>query len=473
MCLKSKKKTIDLESAPNIMIALISLNNQNIIRIIVTYQSTKENYYMDKMDRMDTLSLWKATENSYKKENSLEGNQEADVVIIGAGFTGLSSAYHLQKLGRSVIVLEQESIGYGASGRNGGMVLPGYKPTMQELSKKYGSVEAEQLNNLSLLSVELVKEIIEEHQINCDFRRTGHIVTAFKAKHFEGLKAESEYLNKNFGYESSVLDKSQLHEEIDSPIYHGCLVDNSSYSFHPLNYAIGLAEAAKSVGAKIFEFSKALSIEYDQSSVKVVTAKGVVTARDIIVATDGYSGKIVNELNKGVLPISARIIATEQLPESLLNAIIPKDRMVFDTSNFLYYFRRTPDNRMIFGGGDIRPNLGDSVYQSVYNAMVTTMPKLAGSKIDYQWGGFIGVTMDTFPVIGRSKEGAYFATGYSGHGASLSTLFGKLLAQWIVTGDAGGYRFEKECLKTIPFYNQKTMLVNLAHIGFKVLDKIR
>ncbi|MDT3499026.1 FAD-binding oxidoreductase, partial [Bacillus toyonensis] len=133
---------------------------------------------MEKMDRMDTLSLWTATANSYDKGKTLEGNEEADVVIIGAGFTGLSSAYHLQKLGKSVIVLEQETIGYGASGRNGGMVLPGYKSTMQELAKKYGAEEARQLNDLSLLSVELVKNIIDEHQINCDFRKTGHIVAA-------------------------------------------------------------------------------------------------------------------------------------------------------------------------------------------------------------------------------------------------------------------------------------------------------
>ncbi|MET3291153.1 UNVERIFIED_CONTAM: gamma-glutamylputrescine oxidase [Brevibacillus sp. OAP136] len=427
---------------------------------------------MDKMDRMDTLSLWTATANKYEKGKPLTGTEEADVVIIGAGFTGLSSAYHLQQLGKNVIVLEQETIGYGASGRNGGMVLPGYKPSMQELAKKYGTEEAKQLNDISLYSIELVKKLIDEHQINCDFRKTGHIVAAYKAKHFEGLKIESEYMNKNFGYESSVLDRSQLHQEIDSPIYHGCLVDDSSYSFQPLNYAIGLAGAAKKLGARIYEHSKAQSIEYGNNSVKVRTDKGSVTAKDIIVATDGYSGKIMKELNKGVLPISARIIATEQLPESLLDKVIPKDRMVFDTSNFLYYFRRTPDNRMVFGGGDIRPNLGDGVYQEVYNAMVNAMPKLAGSKIEYSWGGFIGVTVDTFPVIGRSKEGAYFATGYTGHGASLSTLFGQLLAQWIVTGNAGGYRFEKAHLKSFPFYNQKTMLVNLAHMGFKLLDII-
>ncbi|QRG70319.1 NAD(P)/FAD-dependent oxidoreductase [Brevibacillus choshinensis] len=427
---------------------------------------------MDKMDRMDTLSLWTATANLYQKGKPLEEHEEADVVIIGAGFTGISSAYHLQKAGKNVIVLEQESIGYGASGRNGGMVLPGYKPTMQELANKYGVDEARQLNALSLASIELVKSLVEAHRISCDFRQTGHIVAAYKAKHFEALKRESEYVNKHFGYASTLLDRSQLHQELDSPVYHGCLVDNMSYSFQPLNYAIGLGEAAKSLGARIFEHTKALSIEYGRYCVKVSTEKGAVTAKDIIVATDGYSGKIMKELNKGVLPISARLIATEQLPKSIVDAVIPKDRMVFDTSNFLYYFRRTPDHRIVFGGGDIRPNLGDAVYRSVYDAMVAIMPKLAGCKIEYRWGGFIGVTLDTFPVIGRSQEGAYFAAGYTGHGASLSTLMGKLLAQWIVTGDAGGYRFEKERLKAFPFYNQKTMLVNLAHYGFKLLDMI-
>ncbi|PEY34518.1 FAD-dependent oxidoreductase [Bacillus cereus] len=419
---------------------------------------------------MNSLSLWTATANPQKSRSVLVGEENTDVVIVGAGFTGVSAALHLQQQGYNTVVLEQETVGWGASGRNGGMLLPGYKPTLVELVDKWGLDEAEQLNQLSLESLRLVEQLTNDYQIDCSLQKSGHIVTAFKAKHFEGLKRESEFINEHFGYETKVLEKKQMGEVIHSTYYHGCLVDPMSYSFHPLNYVLGLAEAAESHGAKIYEKSKVLHVKRESGDVQVYTEAGRVKAREIIMATDAYSEKLMKPLHRGVLSISSQIIATEPLPEETLERLIPKGRMVFDTSNFLYYMRRTPDSRIAFGGGDIIPNRGDSVYDEVYEAMIKVFPELRGCKVDYRWNGLIGVTRDMFPVLGKMEDGTFFAAGYCGHGASLATLFGKLLAQCIVKESEETYRFGQMKLKPFPFSSQKGVLINLASKYHRLLD---
>ncbi|WP_312469405.1 FAD-binding oxidoreductase [Neobacillus sp.] len=419
---------------------------------------------------MSTLSLWKATANSLKKRPVLLGDENTDVVIVGAGFTGISASLHLQKRGYNTIVLEQETVGWGASGRNGGMLLPGYKPTLMELADKWGLDEAKQLNELSIESLQLVEQLINDYQIDCSLQKTGHVVAAFKAKHFEGMKKESEFINKHFGYETKIIEKNQMGEVIHSTAYHGGVEDPLSYSFHPLNYVRGLAEAAESHGAKIYEKSKVLNVKRESGYVEVFTKSGKVKAKELILATDAYSEKIMKPLHRGILSISSQIIATEILPESTLKRLLPKGQMIFDTSNFLYYFRRTPDSRIAFGGGDIIPNRGESVYNEVYDAMIKVFPELKGCNVNYRWDGLIGVTRDMFPVLGRMEDGTFFAAGYCGHGASLATLFGKLLAQYVVKESEDMYRFGEMKLKPFPFSSQKGLLINLASKYHRLLD---
>lgn len=363
---------------------------------------------------MDSLSLWTATGKTHNQRPVLLEEKNTDVVIVGAGFTGVSAALHLQQKGYNTIVLEQEMVGWGASGRNGGMLLPGYKPTLVELAQKWGIDEAKQLNELSMDSLKLVEQLIKDYQIDCSLQKSGHAVAAFKPKHLDGLKKESDFINKHFGYETTVLEKNQMSDVIHSSLYHGCLVDPMSYSFHPLNYVLGLAEAAESLGALIYEKSKVLHVKRDSGYVQVLTPTGSVTAKEIIMATDAYSGKLIKPLHKGILSITSRMIATEVLPNELIKKLLPDGRMVFDTSNFLYYLRRTPDSRIAFGGGDIIPNNDEKVFSQVYNSMIKVFPELAGYKVDYRWSGLIGVTRDMFPVLGRLEDGTFFAAASQG-----------------------------------------------------------
>ncbi|WP_042347031.1 NAD(P)/FAD-dependent oxidoreductase [Bacillus massiliigorillae] len=419
---------------------------------------------------MNNLSLWTATAKPKKNRPALVGKEQTDVVIVGAGFTGISAALHLQQKGYNSVVLEQETVGWGASGRNGGMLLPGYKPTLVELADKWGVDEAKQLNDLSIESLRLVEQLTKDYQIDCSLQKTGHVVAAFKQKHFEGMKKESEFINKHFGYETKIIEKNDMGKVIASKAYHGGLEDPLSYSFHPLNYVRGLAEAAESHGAKIFEKSKVINIKRESGYVEVFTESGSVKAKELILATDAYSESITKPLHKGILSISSQIIATESLPESTLKKLLPKGQMIFDTSNFLYYFRRTPDSRIAFGGGDIIPNRGESVYKEVYDAMINVFPELKGCKVNYRWDGLIGVTRDMFPVLGRMEDGTFFAAGYCGHGASLATLFGKLLAQFIVKESENLYRFGEMKLKPFPLSSQKGLLINLASKYHRLLD---
>jgi len=422
--------------------------------------------------QMNTLSLWAATANPPKARQSFEGEYDTDVVIIGAGFTGLSAAYHLQKKGLRTIVVEQETVGWGASGRNGGMILPGYKPTMDELAKKYGVDEAKQLNQIALDGMELVKEIVTTHHIECSLDYGGYLLLSNKKRFKSLLKDEHESLNSQFGSDTRYLEGDELKQEISSSFFSYGLVDPHGYSFHPLNYSLGLADAAESLGARIFEKTKAVAIQWTPQNVTVLTAKGRVIAKEVIAATDGYSSHLTKELDRAVIPIASYQVATECLGDELAESLIPNNRMVFDTSNLINYFRRSPDGRIVYGGSGIRHNGCEKYYRELHQMMLSVFPQLTPYKVEYTWGGLIGVTMDMFPMIGRMKDGVYYATGYCGHGASLATLMGQLLAQWIAGEERVSRRFESLPLKAFPFSSQKSMLINLANCYYRLMDAI-
>lgn len=344
---------------------------------------------------------------------------------------------------------------------------------MGELTKKYGMEEAKQLNQIALDGMELVKAIVELHQIDCSLEHGGYLLLSEKNRYKSLLKEEQETLNKYFDSNTKYLEGEELKQEIDSSYFTSGLMDPHAYSFNPLNYALGLADAAEALGTQIFEKSKALSIQHMGGNVNVLTERGKVVAKEIIVATDGYSTSLTKELDRAVIPVASYIVATERLDESLAKSLIPNNRMVFDTSNLINYFRLSPDGRIVYGGSGMRHTGAEKYYKELHEKILTVFPQLAGKKIEYRWGGLIGVTMDMFPVIGKMKDGSYYATGYCGHGASLATLMGQLLAQWIVGEERVSRRFESIPLRAFPFGGQKSMLVNLANSYYRVLDAIR
>ncbi|MEN1968758.1 FAD-binding oxidoreductase [Lentibacillus sp. N15] len=423
---------------------------------------------------MDRLSLWEATGNKRKRYQRLQGDQHCDVVVIGGGFSGLSTAYHLQQKDCQTVVLEKERVGYGASGRNGGEVLTGYIGSMELHAKKKGMEVARQMWQLSLDSIDLIEGIIHKHQISCDFRRNGDFHAAYKPSHMDGMKREQEIMARDFHYDKiKIVEKQDLQTELNTSFYHGGRVDGSSAHFHPLNYVLGLAEAVEELGGTIYEHSEALQYRKMSGGVVVETNKGRVFAKDLVIVTNAYSGNFQNTIKRTIVPVESIMIATEPLPEGELQELIKHDRAVSDTKNLLYYFRRTADHRMAFGGSG-RSNRRDQehLFQNLRQGMIDVFPQLRNARIEYSWGGKVGFTQEMLPYMGRLEDGAYYAFGFAGHGAAMSSMAGKLIANSILHEGERSNPLEKEQLRPIPFHSQHAKAVGMMKFYMKFRDRI-
>jgi len=354
---------------------------------------------------------------------------------VGGGYTGMMAAASLAWRGRSVALLEKHELGWGASGRNGGMVHPGYKAGAGALLKRYGD-RGRQLYQASLDAFDLVEETITSNRIECDYARSGHLQLAYKPGHVEHLEAEARVLNQEFGINARVLTHDALASEIGSPVYHGALLVERSGGLHPAKYFAGLARLAGDRGAHLYDHTPATAIERRRGgSFTVRTPRGAIATRDVVLATNGYSDRLVPSIRRRVIPIGSYIIATEPLSADRAQSAIPNRRMLFDSKNFLYYWRLTIDNRMLFGGrASFAPTTIAKARDWLYAAMVRVHPQLAGIMVEHAWGGNVGFTFDRLPHIGRI-EGITYALGYCGTGVAISTYFGQLAANWIAGGE--------------------------------------
>ena len=424
---------------------------------------------------MEKLSLWRATANKENNRSPLVGDVTCDVVIIGAGYTGLSVAYHLQKQNTEAIILEKHQVGHGGSGRNGGEVLTGYLGSMESWAKKKGMEAAREMWQLSLDSIDLVESLVKEHNIDCDFTRNGSFFAAYKPQHLDGLKRAQEFLEKHFDYhDMEIVEKEHIHDELHTNFYHGGRVDKKAAHFHPLNFALGMAEAVEELGGKIYGNSPALRVERSQGRVVVKTKNGSVTAKEIVIATNAYSDDLHPVIKKTIVPVESIMIATEPLGEAAVEDWIKNNRAVHDTKNLLYYFRRTSDHRLAFGGsGRAFGKKGkENRFKELHQGMLSVFPQLKDAKIEYEWGGRVGFTKEMHPYIGQLADGTYFSFGYGGHGASISSMLGKLIADSILSGEEMDNPLVMKQLKTIPFHSQHAKAVGVLKFYKQFLDRI-
>ncbi|HSK87295.1 MAG TPA: FAD-binding oxidoreductase, partial [Anaerolineales bacterium] len=275
--------------------------------------------------------------------------ENVEVAILGGGYTGLSAARTLAKSGVKVAVLEANTMGWGASSRNGGMVLTGLKLGMQTIMQKYGREIARRLFQCSLEAIDTVEQVIREENMNCGFARRGHLLAANKPKHYDALKEEVEFMEREFSYKLRLVPRLEQRGEIGSDLYHGALLDERSGGLNPAQYVASLAAAAERAGATLHARARATRLEREAKRFRVETERGSLRAESVFVATSGYTGNVTRKLQKKIIPIGSFIIATEKLSEELASELIPRDRMVFDYKHYLNYFRLW-DQRMIFGG---------------------------------------------------------------------------------------------------------------------------
>src|SRR6266849_4017771 len=343
--------------------------------------------------------------------------ERVDVAVIGAGYTGLSAARTLAKSGARVAVFDAETVGWGASSRNGGMVLTGLKLPASTLIARYGKEATARMYAASLASIDFVEQLVQQETIACDFARCGQLEVACKAKHFVVLRRGAEAIVGEFGHQQRLVPKDQLQSEIGSAIYHGGLVDAASAGLNPARYVAGLACAAERAGAAIFEHARVEEIQREGTrGWKIATPRGTLRAQDVLVATSGYTTRVTPALQKKIIPIGSYIIVTEALPEKLAVELSPRNRMIYDSKNYLYYFRLTPDRRMLFGGrAAFFPETTNTIRRSseiLRRGMLSVYPQLRDAQIEYVWGGTLDFAFDIMPHAGQ-LDGLHFSLGYA------------------------------------------------------------
>ena len=376
-------------------------------------------------------SYYVASANAMADHPQLAGSVDADVCVIGGGFTGISAALHLAERGYDVVLLEAARIGAGASGRNGGQVISGQRLSAPELEQAFGIARARLLWQLAEEAKASVRERIARHAISCDLK-PGGLIVAHRPGEARRLERAAEHLGDAYDYpHARYVGPAELEEMLATKRYFGGLLDAGACHLHPLNFVLGLGDAAAGAGVRIFERSRVLRIDETRPPI-VTTAQGRVEARFVVLAMNGHLGTLVPPLADWIMPINNFIIATAALGEAAARELIRNDVAVSDTKFVVDYFRLSADHRLLFGGGETYgPRFPDDVKGFVRQYMLRVFPQLADVGIDYGWGGTLAITRSRLPHFARLAPEIFVAHGYSGQGIALATLAGKLIAEAI------------------------------------------
>ncbi|TDK35048.1 FAD-binding oxidoreductase [Rhizobium deserti] len=409
-----------------------------------------------------TNSWYAASANDKRVRPLLEGEAEADVCIIGAGFTGISAALELAERGYSVVVLEAERIGFGASGRNGGQIVNGYSRDLEVIAARYGHEKAVQLGEMSLEGGEIIRGRVAQYDIDCDLVHGGFFA-AFNEKQIREMARSKAYWEKHGHTDLEMVSKAEVFRYVRTARYAGGMIDKRGGHVHPLNLVLGEAAAVESLGGRIFEGSRVIGMDMGDRPV-VRTHSGSVQASYVLVCGNAYLSPQFPDISGRMMPVSSQVMATEPLGPDLIQSLMPANYCVEDANYILDYYRRTADNRLLYGGGIgyggtdpkdltgvIRPN------------MLKTFPQLKDVKIDYAWSGNFALTLTRVPHMGKLSDKVYFSHGDSGHGVTTTHLLGKILGE-AVAGHAE--RFDVwASLPNLPFPGGKTFRVPLTVLG--------
>jgi gamma-glutamylputrescine oxidase len=375
-------------------------------------------------------SYYQATANRAVSFPPLSGDVTVDVAVLGGGFTGLSAALELAESGYKVALLEASTIGSGASGRNGGQICTGFSSGQGKIVAQLGASDARKCFAIAEEAKRLLESRIAKHNISTGLT-WGYLHCAAKPKHQDELKAWADELN-DLGYRhTTMLSKSALEEKLGSTLYHGAMREDRAGHFHPLDYCLGLAEAASKAGVQVFENTKVLDT-YIGPNPWMKTSHGKVNAKFVIFAGNAYLGKTVKPLYGRVMPVTSFIATTEPLGPDLARKLIRDNEAAADSNFILDYFRITEDHRLLFGGAANYSTLEpENVGAFMKQRIVKVFPQLHDKSISHAWGGYIAITSNRIPDCGKLSPTAYYAHGYSGQGVALAGMYGKLMAEAI------------------------------------------
>lgn len=385
---------------------------------------------------------------------AVEFPRAVDVAIVGSGYTGLHAALQTTRGGRHTVVFDAEDAGFGGSTRNGGQISTSVKPTYEMLARRHGPQKAFDILKEGQRSLEWTGEFVRAERIDCDFDVVGRFHAAHNAAQFQALVKKVKNLPKGLEVEAHVVPRSEQKSEIDTDAYCGGVVYARHASINPARYHQGLLERALASGVQVIARCPVTAIEKDGARFRVTTARGTTSARDVVIATDGYTGPLAPWLQRRVIPIGSYVIATEPLPEQTVAQLIPRNRIVSDTRKVVFYYRAAPDRRRILFGGRVSLNETDPAISGpmLRTELVKIFPGLAKVRISHSWCGFVGYTFDELMHIGR-HEGVHFATGYCGSGVGMGGYLGMRIGQQVLGLAEGRTAFDDLQFSTRPFYS--------------------
>ena len=378
---------------------------------------------------------------------------KSDVAVIGSGYTGLCAALETARDGRRTVVLDAEDAGWGCSSRNGGQISTSIKPDFDELAAKHGQEHAYRIVKEGQNALAWIGDFIGSEALDCHFKVVGRFHAAHSPRQYQALAERVERQPSGLEVEAHMVPRAEQHSELDSEAYFGGVVFPRHAALDPARYHQGLLERVRAAGADVVPHCAVTGIERAGTGFRLATAAGTLTARDVVVATNGYTGQVTPWQRRRVIPIGSYMIATEALPAELMARLMPKDRIVSDTRKVVYYYRASPDRQRILFGGRVSHNETDprSSGPKLHADLVAIFPELAGTRISHSWLGFVAYTFDTLPHLG-CRDGIHYAMGYCGSGVSMASYLGNRIAQQLLGRAEGRTGLDGLTFETRPFY---------------------
>jgi len=416
-------------------------------------------------------ALWWGTSGEPSLDRpALSGTIETDVAIIGGGFTGLSSALYLAQAGVSTLLLEARHTGFGASGRNGGQVIPGLKYDPEDLLEKFGPQRGQALIALAGGAADTVFDLVTRYGIDCSPIRSGWIQAAHSPRALGPVLKRARQWQER-GIPVSLLSRDEVAARTGTTIYYGGWHDPRAGSLNPLAYARGLGRAAIAAGAAIFEHSPALSLERRGEAWEIRVPGGLVRAARVLVATNAHSQDLVHTLHRSILPVQSMLVATDPLPADLRRQLMPGGAVLSETRKLAFYMRQSADGRMVFGGRGAVGSMEDPRLMAALEAgLRRTFPALAGVAIAHRWSGHLALTMDGLPHLHAPAPGLFVMLGYNGRGIALATAFGRMISDWLAEGREPVFPVSQ--IRPVGWHRMREPVMNLGIRWYWLKDRI-
>ncbi|WP_254446828.1 FAD-binding oxidoreductase [Ruegeria sp. HKCCD8929] len=397
--------------------------------------------------------------------------ERTDVLVVGSGYTGLSAAIQTARGGRSTLVLDAEDLGFGCSTRNGGQISTSVKPSLSKLTKMFGAQTARAIRAEGASALEWLADFMESEALDCDFKRSGRYHAAHTPQHYEMLVRDAEKMRRDEGIDCFAVPRDEQRSELGSDIYFGGVVFPKHSAVDPAKMHREFLRKAREAGAQAIGNCAVLDIEKRPDGFVVTTAQGKVRAKDVIVATNGYSTNLVPWLRRRIIPIGSYIIVTEELPQDTIDTLFPTDRIASDTCKVLYYYRATPDRKRVLFGGRVSAVETDTTASAplLYEKMCKTFPELRGCKVSHSWSGTVAYSFDELAHTGV-HDGIHYAQGYCGSGVSMASYLGMRVGQKVLGLAEGQTAFDSLQYPTRPFYAGKPWFLPAAVAYYRWVD---